>query len=139
MRNHFGLIGVIAVVLAIGLASMAEASPTATPAAHTPQAGKGRSTGGLFDDMVGGHRNKQATEANGATPKPVRRHLTAAEWRGALSPGTAMTCRRSRTLVISAPNRSLCMLFVSNITNSNTTHVFGSIDEFCIRAQIYFR
>jgi hypothetical protein len=46
-------------------------------------AGKGRSTGGLFDDMVGGHRSKQATEANGATPKPVRRHLTAAEWREA--------------------------------------------------------
>jgi hypothetical protein len=35
------------------------------------------------------------------------------------------------------------MLFVSTITNSsntssNTTHVLGSIDEFGIRAQIYF-
>jgi hypothetical protein len=27
------------------------------------------------------------------------------------------------------------MLFVSNITNSNTTHVLGSIDEICIQAQ----
>jgi hypothetical protein len=31
------------------------------------------------------------------------------------------------------------MLFVSRITNSNTIDVLGSIDEYGIREQIYFR
>lgn len=65
--------------LACGMASLARASPTGTPAANAVPTGKGAHLGGLFDSMIGGGKGNEAKSGEGKT-RPRRKHLTSAEW-----------------------------------------------------------
>ena len=84
MRRLSRLIGLSGALIAIGWSAIGDASPIGTPPANQVPTGKGTRLGSLFDDMVGGHQDdRQTTEAGGEQSKPVRKHLTAAEWRAA--------------------------------------------------------
>ena len=81
MSSYSKLIATTGLILVLGLSSIAEASPIGTPAANRIPTGKGKSFGGLFDDMVGSDHDKQDAGASvGQNGKSKHRHLTSAEW-----------------------------------------------------------
>jgi hypothetical protein len=73
------LVGTSAVILAIAIASLAQASPIGTPAANRVPTGKGKNLGGLFDNMVGRHDDDQASGGDGKR-RPHHKHLNNKEW-----------------------------------------------------------
>lgn len=84
MTSISRLIGVAGVALAFGVASVAAASPIGAPPANRPPTGKGRSVGGLFDNLVGSNHDGRAEgDGEGGKTKPPHRRLTNAEWRRA--------------------------------------------------------
>lgn len=81
MSSYSKLITGAGLMLVLGLSSIAAASPIGTPAANGIPTRKGVRVGGLFDDMVGSHHDKQdKADADGQAGKSKRKHLTNAEW-----------------------------------------------------------
>jgi len=82
MRRISRSTGTGVAILAIALASLAQASPIGTPPANRVPTGKGQSLSGLFDDRVA---SQDAADPKTGDPKTRsgRRHLAAKEWREA--------------------------------------------------------
>ncbi len=82
MNRISKLIVATGVLFAVGMVSVAQASPIGTPAANRIPTRKGKNLGGLFDNMVG-HSDDDRTNAGDGKTRPRRKHLTAKEWREA--------------------------------------------------------
>lgn len=78
MTNASKLILASGLLFAIGMPSLAQASPTSTPAANAVPMGKGAHLGGLFDSMIGGRKSDDA-KSDGERRTP-RKQLNSREW-----------------------------------------------------------
>jgi hypothetical protein len=67
------------VLVAITTTSLAQASPIGTPGANQIPTRKGKSLGGLFDNLVDRRGDDDAKTGDGKT-RTARKHLTNKEW-----------------------------------------------------------
>jgi hypothetical protein len=79
MTSISKLIEASGALLAIAVASLAQASPIGVPAANRVPTGKGKNLAGVFDSMVGRSDDDDARAGDGKT-RPRRKHLTSKEW-----------------------------------------------------------